>query len=92
MKLKFFSPNSLDAVVIIVISLPTQNSSRVVPLYRTVKMASTCSKRKSLAVDDKIDVLLAVEKERRKQMSRLALLCLQTQSTWIKNKDKIFST
>jgi len=41
-------------------------------------MASTCSKRKSLAVDDKIDVLLVVEKERRKQMSRLALLCLQT--------------
>lgn len=50
-------------------------------------------KRKSLSVDDKIDAILAVDKGGKKSDIALRLgIPPNTLSTWIKNRDKIFST
>ena len=50
-------------------------------------------KRKNLTVDDKIESLLAVEKgEKKVSVAARFDVPANTLSTWIKNKDKIFST
>jgi len=50
-------------------------------------------KRKSLSVDEKIEAILAVDKGEKKSAIALRLgIPPNTLSTWIKNRDKIFST
>ena len=53
----------------------------------------TSQKRKSLAVDDKVNALLCVENgEKKTDVAQRLGIPLSTLSTWIKNKEKIMAT
>lgn len=50
-------------------------------------------KRKSCYIDDKMDAILSVDKgEKKSDIAKRLEIPLNTLSTWIKNKDKIFAT